>query len=89
MLYSLTPTRICVLIASSGVLTFAVAFSMSLGVQLGIISALTVSLAVATLLTWRQGRVLRHYQKAGDSMPIGVCMFDASERVQYAVSPDI
>ena len=55
------------------------------GLALDIAAALVVSLAAAVILgvalALRQARALRQYRAAVDSMPQGVCMFDAAERL--------
>src|SRR3569833_2441440 len=55
------------------------------GLVLDITTALVLSLATTVVLgvalSLRQTRALRHYRAAVDSMPQGLCMFDASERL--------
>ena len=55
------------------------------GLALDITTALVLSLATTVVLgvalSLRQTRALRHYRAAVDSMPQGLCMFDAGERL--------
>jgi len=55
------------------------------GLALDIAAALVVSLAVTVMLgvalALHQAQALRQYRAAVDSMPQGLCMFDAGERL--------
>jgi methyl-accepting chemotaxis protein len=62
-------------------IALALAFALQLTGTAAIASAFVVSLMTALVMTWKQGLALQQYRKAMDSMPHGLCMFDASERL--------
>jgi len=81
MLYSLTSRRASVITAAAGIATLGLASVTPLTESFAVAVALGVSTVTATVLNWRQGRALGQYRKAMNSMPQGLCMFDASERL--------
>ena len=70
------------LLGHGGVVTFLTAHSgAALDVTIATVLALCATVLLGIVLTARQSRALHQYRTAVDSMPQGLCMFDASERL--------
>jgi len=70
------------LLGHGGVIDFLTAHSgFVLDIAIATVLALCATVALGILLTAQQTRALTQYRTAVDSMPQGLCMFDANERL--------
>src|SRR4051812_46100019 len=87
MLYALNARTALAVILAAGPTAFVVALGVdwalagSLALLVPGIYGLAAAAAAGCLIAWRQGGQLAQCRAAMDSMPAGVCMFDASERL--------
>jgi methyl-accepting chemotaxis protein len=87
MLYALNSRTAVAIIVTAGASAFLVAFGVAWALGGGVgpavpsMFALAASAATGCLIAWSQGRQLAQCRAAMDSMPAGLCMFDAAERL--------